>query len=248
MVLPVTSKWVDLSLFHPEFTRRLEGLFADARIKGRAKICSGGRTFAQQEAFYVKYKSGKGNLAANPRRRFGPKGLNGVGIWKGSWHQQQIDGYVYAIDARLSGGLKWGVFHDVADEYGIRKTVPSENWHMQPRYTNEWFPAPALDSDYLIPPTPPVEPVLPDFAAILRLIDKVGDALEMRPLRRKSKGEPVVMAQRRLAALDFNVGNPDGRFGWRTLHAVRNFQRVERLHRDGVIGRKTWDKMWGVED
>jgi N-acetylmuramoyl-L-alanine amidase len=90
--------------------------------------------------------------------------------------------------------------------------------------------------------------VLPDFAAILRLIDKVGDALAIRPLRRKSQGEPVVMVQRRLADLGFNTGNPDGRFGWRTLHAVRNFQRVECLMVDGVVGRKTWERMWGVED
>ena len=248
MVLPTTSKWVDCSLFHPEFTRRLEAMFADPRIRGKAKICSGGRTYNQQKAFYTKYKNGKGNLAANPDRRFGPKALNGVGIWRGSWHQQQIDGYVYAVDIRLSGGLKWGVFHDIAEDYGIRKTVPSENWHMQPRYTTEWFPALALDAEYLIPPTPPPEPVIPDFGAIIRMIEKVGEALEMRPLRRKSVGEPVIMAQRRLAHLDFKVGNPDGKFGWRTLHAVRNFQRVERLTRDGVIGRKTWDRMWGVDD
>jgi hypothetical protein len=248
MVLPVTSKWVDLSLFHPEFLRRLEGLFADPRVRGRAKICSGGRTYNQQKALYAKYKAGRGNLAANPDRRFGPKGLNGVGIWKGSWHQQQIDGWVYACDVRLSGGLKWGVFHDVAEDYGVKKTVPSENWHMQPRYTTEWFPAPALDEGYLIPPTPPVEPELPDFAAILRLIDKVGDALEIRPLRRKSRGDPVVMVQRRLADLDFKVGNPDGKYGWRTTRAVVAFQRVERLACDGCVGRKTWERMWGVED
>ena len=80
---PTTSKWVDCTLFHPEFVRRLHAMFADPRIKGRAKIVSGGRTYNQQKALYTKYKNGKGNLAANPDRRFGPKGLNGVGIWRG---------------------------------------------------------------------------------------------------------------------------------------------------------------------
>ena len=248
MDLPVTSNRVDLTYLHPEFRRRLEGFFADPRIKGKVKIVSGGRSYAEQKALYVKYKNGKGNLAANPDRRFGPKGLNGVGIWRGSWHMCQIDSWVYAVDIRLTGKINWGTAHSVADEYGIRKTVPSENWHMQPRYTTEWFPAPKLDDQVLIPPTPPPEPVLPDFLAILAYLDKIGEAVAVRPLRRRDSGEPVEIMQRRLAHLDFNVGSPDGRFGWRTLGAVRNFQRVEGLTRDGVVGRKTWDRMWEVHD
>ena len=246
--LPTTSQWVDLSLLHPEFKRRLEAYFADPRIKGKVKICSGGRTYNQQKELYTKYKNGKGNLAANPDRRFGPKGLDGKGIWRGSWHMQQIDSYVYAVDIRLTGRISWAVAHDVADDYGIRKTVPSENWHMQPRYTSEWFPAPALDEGYAIPQLPPAEPVLPDFQAIIRHIKQVGDAIAIRPLRRKSQGDPVEMLQRRLADLDFKVGNPDGKFGWKTLFAVRNFQRVERLTVDGVVGKNTWLKIWEVDD
>ena len=56
------------------------------------------------------------------------------------------------------------------------------------------------------------------------------------------------MMQRRLADLDFRVGNPDGKFGWKTHFAVRNFQRVERLTVDGVVGKNTWLKMWDVDD
>ena len=54
--------------------------------------------------------------------------------------------------------------------------------------------------------------------------------------------------QRRLADLDFKVCNPDGKFGWKTRRAVRNFQRVERLTVDGVVGKSTWLKMWDVDD
>jgi len=243
--LPVTSRTIDLSLLHPEFRKRLEAYFADPRIKGKVKICSGGRTYNQQKEFYTKYKNGKGNLAANPDRRFGPKGLDGKGIWRGSWHMQQFDGSVYAVDIRLTGRISWAKAHDIAEDYGIRKTVPSENWHMQPRYTSEWFPAPALGEGYEIPEP---EPTLPDFHAIIRHIKQVGDAIAIRPLRRKSKGDPVEMLQRRLADLDFKVGNPDGKFGWKTLFAVRNFQKVERLTVDGVVGRNTWLKIWEVDD
>jgi len=248
--LPVTSRTVDLTLLHPEFRKRLEAYFADPRIKGRVKICSGGRTYNRQKELYTKYKNGKGNLAANPDRRFGPKGLDGKGIWRGSWHMQQMDSFVYAVDIRLTGRISWAKAHDVAEDYGIRKTVPSENWHMQPRYTTEWFPAPAFSKDYEInePVLPPAEPVLPDFNAIIRHIRNVGEAVAIRPLRRRSKGDPVEMMQRRLADLDFRVGNPDGKFGWKTHFAVRNFQRVERLTVDGVVGKNTWLKMWDVDD
>ena len=245
--LPVTDSRVDLKFLHPEFRRRLEGFLNDPRVKGRVKICSGGRTYNHQKELYTKYKNGKGNLAANPDRRFGPKALDGKGIWRGSWHMQQLDGFVYAVDIRCKG-ISWTSAHDIAEDYGIRKTVPSENWHMQPRYTSEWFPAPALNEGYLVPPLPPVEPELPDFNAILKLINDIGNAVAIRPLRRKSEGEPVEMVQRRLADLDFRIGAPDGKFGWKTLFAVRNFQKVERLNVDGIVGEKTWLKMWDVED
>ena len=90
--------------------------------------------------------------------------------------------------------------------------------------------------------------MLPDFNAIIRHIRNVGEAVAIRPLRRRSKGDPVEMMQRRLADLDFRVGNPDGKFGWKTHFAVRNFQRVERLAVDGVVGKNTWLKMWDVDD
>ena len=92
MSIPTTSSRVDLSLLHPRFKKRLEAFFEDPRIKGRVSVSSGCRSYAQQMYFYKKYRAGKGNLAANPDRRFGPKGLDGRGIWRGSWHMQQEDG------------------------------------------------------------------------------------------------------------------------------------------------------------
>ena len=97
--LPTTSKWVRLTELHPKFIERLEHLLLhDSRVKGKAKIVSGCRTYQQQVELYRKYKAGTGNLAANPDRRFGPNGK-----FRGSWHLEQEDGYAYAVDIRLNG-------------------------------------------------------------------------------------------------------------------------------------------------
>ena len=97
-MIPTTKSSVDLSLLHPRFKQRLEMFFGDPRISGRVSVSSGCRSYAQQMYFYNKYLSGRGNLAANPDRRFGTKGLDGQGIWRGSWHMEQNDGFCYAVD------------------------------------------------------------------------------------------------------------------------------------------------------
>jgi len=49
----------------------------------------------------------------------------------------------------------------------------------------------------------------------------------------------VLALQRRLVALGFWLGTPDGRFEDATLHAVVAFQKAEGLSRDGVVGPLT---------
>ena len=122
------KKGVDLSLLHPRFVKRLEAFFNDPRIKGRVRVTSGCRPYAKQKYFYDGYKARKAgfNLAANPDRRFGPKGLNGQGIWRGSWHMEQEDGYCYAVDFGLCGsGIKTWEVQNIAKSYGIHPTVSS---------------------------------------------------------------------------------------------------------------------------
>jgi N-acetylmuramoyl-L-alanine amidase len=46
----------------------------------------------------------------------------------------------------------------------------------------------------------------------------------------------VAKVQRRLAALGYRPGTPDGQFGVETLSAVTAFQKHEGLDRDGVVG------------
>lgn len=232
--LPTTSKWVRLTELHPKFIERLEHLLLhDSRVKGKAKIVSGCRTYQQQVELYRKYKAGTGNLAANPDRRFGPNGK-----FRGSWHLEQEDGYAYAVDIRLSG-LSWTDFHAIAAEYGILKTVPSENWHMQPYgYLNgkwQWFPAPAMkgkEDKTLTKALPPPAPAIV--------------AKTMPTVRRGSRGEHVKVMQKKLTDLGFRVSKHpkksgiDGIAGRMTIAALKRFQKSRKLKADGICGKLTW--------
>jgi hypothetical protein len=94
-MIPTTSKWVDLKLLHPQFVTRLEAFFADGRITNKVKVVSACRSYAAQKKLYDKYKAGRGNLAANP------DWLRPDGYFRGSFHQEQPDGYCYAVDLRI---------------------------------------------------------------------------------------------------------------------------------------------------
>ena len=241
------KKGVDLSLLHPRFVKRLEAFFNDPRIKGRVRVTSGCRTYAKQKYFYDGYKARKAgfNLAANPDRRFGPKGLNGQGIWRGSWHMEQEDGYCYAVDFGLCGsGIKTWEVQNIAKSYGIHPTVASEWWHHQPRQSADWFDAPALVSGGVKEETK--EPVT-DWAALAKYFEALTAEIQTNPMRRKERSERVKVMQRRLGALGIDCGTPDGIFGWKTWRKVRQFQRINRLPRDGVVGAGTWAEMWGDE-
>lgn len=241
------KKGVDLSLLHPRFVKRLEAFFNDPRIKGRVRVTSGCRTYAKQKYFYDGYKARKAgfNLAANPDRRFGPKGLNGQGIWRGSWHMEQEDGYCYAVDFGLCGsGIKTWEVQNIAKSYGIHPTVASEWWHHQPRQSADWFDAPALVSGGVKEETK--EPVT-DWAALAKYFEALTAEIQTNPMRRRERSERVKVMQRRLGALGIDCGTPDGIFGWKTWRKVRQFQRINRISRDGVVGAGTWAEMWGDE-
>ena len=58
----------------------------------------------------------------------------------------------------------------------------------------------------------------------------------------------VLDLQRRLLALGFNPGTPDGIAGPRTKAAVRLFQISEGLTVDGIAGPKTWERLRAKEN
>jgi hypothetical protein len=242
MTIPTTSKWVRLDGLHPEFVKRLEAFFADPRIVNNVKVCSGVRSYADQTRLYKKYKNGTGNLAANPDRRFGQKALDGKGIWRGSWHMEQLDGWGYAVDFRLVSKVRTKAeVNRIATEYGIRPTVASEWWHHQPRKSTDWFPAPALSGTATKQPRPVEAPV--DWAGIIAAIIAQRLAITKSPLKRGSRGAAVKTAQLRLGAHGFDPGVPDGIFGRRTMNATRRFQKKRALNVTGTVNAVTWDAL-----
>ena len=255
MDIPTTRSSVRLDLLHPWMVTRLEAFFADPRVKGNVKVCSGCRSYADQMRFYKKYKAGTGNLAANPDRRFGPKGLDGQGIWRGSWHMQQLDGWCYAVDLRLVGkALTTGDTNQIATEYGLRPTVPSEWWHHQPRKGTEWFPAPALGDDDpvaagapvvegALPKPPPPEPKV-DWAGIAAAIHAQRLAITKKPLARGSRGDAVKTVQMCLGNAGFACGVPDGIYGRKTTAAVRKFQKKRAIKVSGTVNVITFDALF----
>ncbi len=242
-----TKKGVDLSLLHPRLVKRLEAFFEDPRIKGRVRVTSGCRTYAKQKYYYDGYKARKAgfNLAADPDRRFGPKGLDGKGIWRGSWHMEQEDGYCYAIDFGLCGsGIKKWEVQNIAKSYGLHATVPSEWWHHQPRQSVDWFDAPAMTEAGIKEETK--EPAM-DWVALAKYFAELTAQIQTSPIRRKERSDRVKVMQRRLGALGIDCGIPDGVFGWKTWWKVLQFQSINRLPRDGIVGPGTWSEMWGDE-
>ena len=245
MTIPTTSKRVRLDLLHPKMLTRLEHFFADGRIAGKVAVVSGVRSYADQKRLYKKYRAGTGNLAANPDRRFGPKGLDGRGIWQGSWHmqQQQADGYGHAVDFRITGKITTQEVNRIATSFGLRPTVASEWWHHQWRSASaDEFPAPALDNA----PSETVEAPAMDWAGIIAAVEQQKRKVSRAPLKRGSRGAAVRTLQLMLGHHGFDPGTPDGIYGRKTVRAVKAFQksRKPRLNPDGIAGAKTFDALF----
>lgn len=56
-------------------------------------------------------------------------------------------------------------------------------------------------------------------------------------------GEDVELLQERLNALGFNSGIKDGIYGFKTVEAVKRYQRAKGLIIDGVVGEVTWNSL-----
>jgi len=235
LTIPVSNSRVDLSLLHPRFKTRLDKFFQDPKIKGRVTVTSGCRTYAQQKYLHDKYKKGRGNLAANPDWQ------RPDGFFRGSFHMEQPDGYCYAVDFGLVGkGISTWEVNNIAKHYGIYPTVSSEWWHHQPRDANGWF---EVQGGAPEPEENKKEPKM-DWIGLVRLLKQLKDEVQTKPMRYKERSERVKILQRRLGAIGFDAGIPDGIFGRGTRKAVKHFQRVSQLKADGYVGPATWKALW----
>jgi hypothetical protein len=235
MSIPVSNSRVDLSLLHPRFKRRLDIFFEDPRIRGRVVVTSACRSYAKQKYLYDKYKAGRGNLAANPDWN------RPDGFFKGSFHMEQPDGFSYAVDfGMISSKIKKWEVNAIAKHYGIRPTVSSEWWHHQPRDGNGWF---EIQGGRPEPEEVKVEPKM-DWLGLVRLLNQLKNDVQTSPIKYRERSERVKILQRRLGAVGFDAGVPDGIFGRGTRRTVKRFQRVSRLKADGHVGPATWKALW----
>ena len=62
-------------------------------------------------------------------------------------------------------------------------------------------------------------------------------------LRKGSSGEYVKLLQSILKDKGYECGAIDGKFGPKTLSAVRRFQEDKGLDVDGIVGPKTWKEL-----
>jgi len=67
-------------------------------------------------------------------------------------------------------------------------------------------------------------------------------------LRKGDSGDSVKELQERLNELGYDCGEADGKFGSKTLTAVKEFQRKHGLTDDGVVGRLTWAELVKASD
>lgn len=69
---------------------------------------------------------------------------------------------------------------------------------------------------------------------------------DMPMLYRGCTGDAVKTLQEKLNAKGFDSGNVDGIFGAKTYAAVTAFQKANSLGVDGIVGKLTWGKLYGV--
>ena len=71
-------------------------------------------------------------------------------------------------------------------------------------------------------------------------------APDMPMLYRGCTGDAVKTLQEKLNAKGFDSGSVDGIFGAKTYAAVAAFQKANSLGVDGIVGKLTWGKLYGV--
>ena len=201
----------DVEHLHPVLAFRLAGAFwASQLMRDHVRIESGARSVDAQRHLYARWRNGVvgANLAADPQRVIAPG-------FRGSYHMRQPggDGWAWACDLTRVGPVSWSQVHEVLDGWGLQRTVPGEDWHVQAGRHSGMFAGPM-----------PPESVWKADRPVYRL-------LKLR--RPRIRGDYVRWVQERVGAVS------DGVFGPATADAVADWQANHGLTADGVIGPKT---------
>ena len=104
------------------------------------------------------------------------------------------------------------------------ETTPPTQTSTQPTTTQATTTTPATGQQ-----TPETQPTSP--SSTLKVTPPAGGKLRVG-----DTGPEVVTLQKALAALGFDVGEPDGTFGPVTRAAVVDFQTAKKLSPDGIVG------------
>ena len=203
----------DVQHLHPVLVFRLAGAYWSSQLmRDHVRIESGARSVDAQTKLYARWRNGQGNLAADPARTIAPG-------FVGSYHMRQPggDGWAWACDLTRIGPVSWSQVHEVLDAWGLERTVPGEDWHVQAGRHTGMFAGPMPPESVWKADTAPYRP--------------------LRLRRPRMRGPYVKYVQERVGAVS------DGVFGPATADAVADWQANHGLTADGVVGPKTHQKM-----
>jgi hypothetical protein len=210
MLEPYRTADQDVEHLHPVLAFRLAGAFwASPLMRDSVRIESGARSMDAQRHLHARWRNGVvgANLAADPQRVIAPG-------FRGSYHMRQpADGWAWACDLTRVGPVSWSQVHEVLDGWGLQRTVPGEDWHVQAGRHTGMFAGPM-----------PPESVWKADRPVYRL-------LKLR--RPRIRGPYVRWVQERVGAVS------DGVYGPATADAVADWQANHGLTADGVVGPKT---------
>ena len=141
------------------------------------------------------------------------------------WHECTVAGCGVIIESTKSAHTEGGW---IVDTPATATTSGSKHKECTVcRYTMATETIPATGGGYYYAPTAAVVPDMP-------------------MLYRGCTGDAVKTLQDKLNALGYNSGNVDGIFGAKTYAAVTAFQKANSLGVDGIVGKLTWGKLYGV--
>jgi len=229
----------NVELLDPLLVWRLAQAYRNSDLLAEyVTIESGVRTVQEQEYLYDRHRHHGGVLAADPARIIG----NGSGgTWYGSYHMVQASGYGYAVDLTHHGKASWAEITRVLRDWGLHRTVRGEPWHYQAQTVDGPLEGPFPDWWKADRP-PKDEPV--NWLRTIEVITWAADKVAAEPVRTGSRGDHVAIIQAHLTLAGYSVGPIDGIAGKRTSGAIEEYQVLNELVVDGIVGINTWNRLW----